>query len=203
MIVQLLKTPFEKMQLIRFGMAGEALVSGKPHADNVAPCLLGGITLVRSYDPLDIINLEYPKNLYATIVHPQIEVKTSVSKKILKKEVPLESAVKQWGNVAGLVAGFAKSDYDLISRSLEDHVVEPTRSMLIPGFYELKKAALKVGALGCSISGSGPSVFALSTSIEKAGEVELAFAKIMNVSKIGFNTYVSVINSKGIEIINQ
>ncbi len=158
----LLNSPFSQHQLVQFAMAGEKLASGVAHADNVAPAIYGGFTLVRSTEPLDVIPIHVPKELYASVIHPHIEIKTSDSRKILKTSISLADGIKQWGNVGALVAGLYKEDYDLISRSLVDHIVEPIRSILIPGFDEVKQEALSAGALGCGISGSGPSIFALS-----------------------------------------
>ena len=177
---QLLGAPFTKKELIPFAMEGERAASGSAHADNVAPCLLGGFTLVRSYNPLDIISLDYPDSLYVSVVHPQIEIKTSDSKKIIKQEIPLSDAIIQLGNLGGLVAGLAQSDYDLISRSLKDVIAEPARSMLIPLFKEAKKIAINEGALGGSISGSGPFIFALSTSKNVAQKIATSLDKLHN-----------------------
>ncbi len=149
---------FSKDDLVRFAMNGEKLASGVKHADNIAPCIFGGVTLVRSIFPLEIIALPSP-TLHVTIVHPQIEVRTSDARSILRQQVLLKDAIKQWGNIAGLVAGLMKSDYDLIGRSLEDVIIEPVRSILIPGFDALKLACKQAGALGGGISGSGPSIF--------------------------------------------
>ena len=157
----LLGNPFTKDDLVRFAMNGEKVASGVKHADNIAPCIHGGVTLVRSIFPLEVIALPSP-TLYVTIVHPQIEVRTADARSILKQNVKLKDAIKQWGNIAGLVAGLMKGDYDLIGRSLEDVIIEPVRSILIPGFDDLKKACKAVGALGGGISGSGPSIFFLS-----------------------------------------
>ncbi|HCD51459.1 MAG TPA: homoserine kinase, partial [Balneolaceae bacterium] len=198
----LLDEPFEKKELVQFAMMGEKAASGVAHADNVAPSILGGFTLVRSYSPLDVIKLDYPKELYVTVVHPQIEVKTSDSKKILRKDIPLHDAITQWGNVGGLVAGLAKGDYDLIGRSLVDVVAEPVRSMLIPYFNEAKEAALNSGALGCSISGSGPSIFALTTNFEQAEEVAKAFSDLYREHSIDAIVYVSSVNPVGAEVIS-
>ena len=199
---ELLGNPFSKKELVYFAMQGEKAASGLPHADNVAPSLLGGFTLVRSYDPLDVISLDYPKELYATVVHPQIEVKTSDSKKILRQQITLKNAITQWGNVGGLVAGLAKGDYDLIGRSLEDVIAEPVRSYLIPFFPEAKAAAMDTGALGCSISGSGPSTFALSKDKETAENIGEKFTELYQSNEIEANVYVSKINPKGAEVIS-
>ena len=197
---ELLGAPVSKIDLVRFAMMGEAIASGKAHADNVAPSLLGGFTLIRSYDPLDIVSLAYPQDLVVVVIHPKIEVKTSDSKKILRKLIPMEVAVKQWGNLAGLVSGLASGNYDLISKSLEDSIVEPVRSMLIPEFDELKKGALNQGALGCSISGSGPSVFAICSDRKKALAVADTFGKIYSNLEINYQIYTSKINDCGTQI---
>ncbi|MEQ8478491.1 homoserine kinase [Fulvivirga sp.] len=199
---ELLSQPLTRLELVPFAMAGETASSGKAHADNVAPSLLGGFTLVRSYNPLDVIKLSYPTSLYVTAVHPHIEVKTSDSKKMLKKEISLELAVAQWGNLAGFVSGLASSDFDLISRSLEDLVVEPIRSMLIPGFESLKEAAKHNGALGCSISGSGPSVFALCENKSIAEKIGLEFRKIYNQLDMSHDVHISQINPIGCKTLD-
>lgn len=199
---KLLGSPFKDTELVAFAMEGERLASGIPHADNVAPSLLGGFILIRSYDPLDVISLEYPQELYATIVHPQIEIKTSDAKKMLRKQIELKDAITQWGNIAGLVSGLAKKDYALIGRSLQDVIAEPVRSMLIPSFQAAKKEALNQGALGCSISGSGPSLFALSSSEKTAKKVEDSFKKIYTGIELDHFTHVSSINAQGAEVLS-
>jgi homoserine kinase len=199
---QLLGKPFKKKELVKFAMEGERAASGAAHADNVAPCLLGGFTLIRSYEPLDIIELQYPDMLYASVVHPQIEIKTSDSKKILKKDIPIKDAITQWGNVGGLISGLAKPDYDLIGRSLQDVVAEPIRSKLIPYFKDAKKAALNEGALGASISGSGPSIFALSFSRKIAEGIAIAFNNVYASNGILANVYISQVNAHGTQIIS-
>ena len=198
---ELLGRPFSMLQLVKFAMEGERLASGVAHADNVAPALFGGFTLVRSYEPLDIIKINTPKELYATVIHPQIEVKTSDSRKILKTTISMEDGIKQWGNVGGLVAGLFTEDYDLIGRSLVDHIVEPIRSILIPSFDDVKAKSLKAGALGCGISGSGPSIFALSKGEETAQKVAQAMHGVYQKIGIDYDIHVSKINLEGIKII--
>ena len=170
----LLNDFFSKEDLVRFAMNGEKLASGVKHADNIAPCIYGGVTLIRSIFPLDIISLTAPP-LFVTVVHPQIEVKTSDARQILRKEIQLKDAIHQWGNIAGLVAGFLKADYKLIGRSLEDVIIEPVRSILIPGFDDVKKKSKEAGALGGGISGSGPSIFMLSENELIAKEIEKSY----------------------------
>ena len=197
-INHLLGDPFTTKELIPFAMEGERLASGVAHADNVAPALLGGFTLVRSTDPLDVISLPSPSALYATVIHPQIEIKTADSRRILKSNLSLKDAITQWGNVGGLVAGLYREDYELIGRSLQDVVIEPVRSILIPGFNEIKEAALNAGALGGGISGSGPSVFALSKGKDKALKVADAMRHAYETFGISFDIHISNINEKGV-----
>ena len=200
-INKLLGTPFTKLELVKFAMLGEKLASNVAHADNVAPAIYGGFTLVRSYNPLDIIPINSPKQLVATIIHPQIEIKTADSRKILKTNISLKDGVKQWGNLGGLIAGLFTDDYNLIGRSLEDYIIEPLRSILIPGFDKVKKAALNRGALGCGISGSGPSIFALSKGEENAKVVAHTMAKVYNTIGIEYEVHSSKICSTGVKEI--
>ncbi len=196
----LLNNRFTKEELVAFAMCGEEIASGVKHADNIAPCIYGGVTLIRSNEPVDIIPLHAPP-LFVTVIHPQIEIKTSEARKMLKKEVPLKDAVIQWANIAGLVAGFMKEDYELISRSLHDVIIEPVRSALIPAFAELKKQSMAAGALGGGISGSGPSVFMLSREENTACRVEKAMHDVYKKIGINFNTYVTMINTKGVTVV--
>ena len=195
----LLGNKYSKLQLVDFAMYGEEVASGAKHADNIAPAIYGGITLIRSNSPLDIISIDYPE-LFVTILHPQIVVKTADARNVLPKEIPLNNAVIQWANVAGLVTGFMQHDYNLISRSLEDVVVEPYRSRLIPHFYEVKSAGKNAGALGGGISGSGPSIFMLSRTLEIAANVELAMKEVYSKTGIEFHTHVSKINKEGVKL---
>ena len=196
----LLGNRFSKYDLIRFAMNGEKVASGVKHADNITPCLLGGVTLIRAIHPLDIVQLDAPP-LFVTVVHPQIEVRTSDARQILRKEVQLKSAIKQWGNIAGLVAGFLKHDYDLIGRSLEDVIIEPVRSILIPGFNIVKSRCLEAGALGGGISGSGPSIFMLNKEESTARDVETIMKDVYSSLGIDFKTYVTTLNREGVQLI--
>lgn len=199
----LLGYPYSTKDLVQFAMQGEKLACGNAHADNVAPALLGGFTLVRSYSPLDIIKIESPSELYATVVHPQIELKTSDARSVLKQTVSLKSAIMQWGNVGGLIAGLYTQDYDLIGRSLHDEIVEPLRSVLIPGFDLIKQAALENGALGSGISGSGPSIFALSKGKETAEKIAKAMCEVYEAINLPYEIHVSKVNSEGVKILSQ
>ncbi len=194
---ELMGRPLTQKELLPFAMEGERVACGSAHADNVGPSLLGGFIIIRSYDPLDIIQIPTPSDLYASIVHPQIEVNTKDARGILDKEISLGTTITQMGNVAGLVAGLLLPDYELIGRSLVDVIIEPSRAILIPQFAEVKAAALFAGALGCSISGSGPSLFALSKGKETAQKVADAMAAEFAKVQIGSEQYVSEINQAG------
>lgn len=196
----LLQNFFSPLDLVQMAMFGEKLASGVKHADNIAPCIYGGVTLIRSIHPLDIVSIPSPP-LYVTLVHPQIEVRTEDARQILKKQILLKDAIRQWGNIAGLVSGFMKSDYDLISRSLEDVLIEPVRSILIPAFDQVKSQSLEAGALGGGISGSGPSIFMLSKEEATARNVESVMKDIYTKTGIAFHTYVTTVNTTGCSIV--
>jgi homoserine kinase len=194
---ELLGKPFKQQELLPFAMEGERVACGSAHADNVAPALLGGFVIVRSYTPLDVVKIPTPDKLFASIIHPHIEVRTKDARSVLRKDLSLHDAIKQWGNVAGLVSGLILSDYSLIGRSMHDVVAEPYRSALIPGYYEVKQSALDAGALGAGISGSGPSVFALSDNEKTAKKVAEAMSKAFTEIGIGNDVFVSKVNEKG------
>ncbi len=197
---ELFGKPLTKLELVQFAMQGERAACGSAHADNVAPAILGGFVLVRSYTPLDIVTIPYPDDLCVAIIHPQIEVRTEDARKVLRKEIKLKDAVQQWGNIAGLIAGLMKGDYALIGRSLQDVIIEPIRSMLIPGYDQVKHAAMEAGALGCSISGSGPSMFALCHNRATAEKVSKVLAKTFDEMGIESHVYVSGINAEGVRV---
>ncbi len=197
---KLLDERFSRLEVAEFALAGEFVASRSRHADNVAPCLFGGFTLVRAVSPLDIIALEFPP-LFVTIIHPKIEIKTSEARKILPAHIPLKSAVQGWANVGALVAALSKGDYELISRSLQDCIIEPVRKNLIPHYDEIKSQSLKSGALGGGISGSGPSVFMFSETSATAQRVEKAMREIYSQTEIDFDIYVSEINAEGVKTV--
>lgn len=196
---ELLNRRFSKTELVDFAMDGEELASGSRHADNVAPCIFGGFTIIRSKEPLEVVEIDFPP-LFVTVVHPQIEIKTSYAREILPKNIPLYTAVEQWSNIASLVVALMKKDYSLIASSLEDKIVEPVRKVLIPKFDEVKSASIETGALGGGISGSGPSIFMFSETIETAKNVETAMSGIYSETSIDFSTYISKINSEGVKV---
>jgi homoserine kinase len=194
---KLLDDRFSRNELVELAMHGEMVASGAKHADNIAPCILGGFTLVRSVDPMDVISIDHPP-LFATIIHPQIEIKTSYAREILPKEVPLKSAIRQWADVGSLIAGLQKGDYKLISRSLQDFIVEPVRKKLIPRFDDIKEGSLANGALGGGISGAGPSIFMFSETRDAAEAIGNEMTRIYRETSIEFNVYVSEINPNGV-----
>jgi homoserine kinase len=194
---ELLGNPLDSMDVLEAAMYGEKIACGSDHADNVAPALFGGFVLIRSYIPLDVIKLPAPKELYASVIHPRIEIKTKDARDILKKQVQLKNAIKQWGNVGGLISGLYTSDYELIGRSMVDHIIEPIRSILIPGYDAVKAAALASGVLGCGISGSGPSVFALSRGSQIARKAAQKMKEEFKKIGIESDIYVSKVNDQG------
>ena len=202
-INQFLETPLSDLDLTAFGMKGEAVASGNEHADNVAPCLYGGFTLIAGYEPLKIVSLPVPEELYVTIIHPHITIKTKEAREILPKEVSLQNAIKQTGNLAGLIAGLYESDYGLIASSTQDVLVEPHRKNLIPDFDYYKETALKNGGLAFGISGSGPSMFTLSKGLQNAGSVEFALKKSLKDKNMLSDSYVSPVSKHGNRILEQ
>jgi homoserine kinase len=198
----LMGNPLTAAQLVPFAMKGEELACGYGHADNVAPALLGGFVLIRSYEPLDVISLPFPEELYAAIVYPEVDVPTKDARQMIRSKVLLKDAVKQWGNVAGLVAGLFMKDYDLIGRSMVDGLVEPTRSILIPQFYEMRAIAMQMGAISFGISGSGPSVFALTKDEDTAARITAALQKQLKSIQINSLAFVSSVNKKGPVILD-
>lgn len=193
----LLGNPFGNEKLLLFALEGEKIASKAIHADNVAPCLYGGFVLISSYDPINIIKLPIPKDIYCAIIHPQIEIKTSEARAMLGDSIKLKDAITQWGNVGGLVAGIYKNDYDLIGRSIKDRVAEPHRSKLIPGYESIKESAYKAGAIGCNISGSGPAIFALTVTKATAEKVAEAMKAACDVVNVKNKIYVSKIHENG------
>lgn len=198
---ELLGRPMSPEELLPFAMEGERVACGAAHADNVAPALLGGFVVVRSYAPLDVFKIPVPDNLYVSLIHPDVEVNTKDARHILKNEVSMNKAISQMGNVSGMIAGLMSSDYALIGRSMVDFIIEPIRSILIPQFFEVKMAAKEAGALGCSISGAGPSIFAFSEGRDTAEKVAKAMKEEFEKVNIKATTYVSTINVGGPRIL--
>ncbi|TAK60148.1 MAG: homoserine kinase [Bacteroidetes bacterium] len=200
---ELLQKKLRRSELLRFAVEGERLASGSPHADNAAPSLFGGVCLVRSYTPLEVVQIPIQKTFFWVVVHPHVIVKTKEARSILPKNVPLASAVRQWGNVSGLTVGLMTGNVALVGKSMEDTLVEPFRAKLIPAFDEVKRAALSHGAAGCSISGSGPSVFALAPSLKQARVIGKAMRDVFqSVAHVESEMYVSATNMNGAYVID-
>ena len=201
-INHLLGNPFKLKELIPYALEGEKLACGSKHADNVAPAILGGITLVRSTKPIDVIKLPIPKNLKAVIIHPKIEIKTADARKVLDKSIPLEKASQYWANLGAFVSSLYENNYELMKKSIVDNIIEPKRSQLIPMFDSLKQIANDNDSIGCGISGSGPSVFSLANGLKTAKIINNSFKKIYEETGIPFKTYVSDINNSGVKILS-
>ncbi len=201
-INKLIGSPFSDRELIRFAMEGEKYVSGSYHADNVSPILLGGITLVRSVKDLDIIKLPNPKDLIATIIRPEIEIKTSDSRKVVKSKVTIDKMVRQSANLAAFISSLYTEDYELMSNSIVDEIIEPDRALLIPEYYNIKKISLRAGAIACGISGSGPAIFSLSKSDKVANNILDKMSSHFDSVNINYNGFVSKINSEGVKVID-
>lgn len=200
----LLEKPLAKKDLIRFAVEGERLASGSPHADNVAPSILGGVCLVRSYTPLDIIQLPFKNSLFWVVAHPQLTIHTKTARDLMPKTIPLATVIEQNGNLGALITGLSLGDHHIIAASLKDVIAEPIRAPLIPGFYDIKTAALEAGAIGFSISGSGPSVFAIATSLPLANQVaERIKQAFFQYAHVECETYISLINQEGAKVMEE
>ncbi|MCL7752193.1 homoserine kinase [Polaribacter sp. Z022] len=199
---QLLGNIYSELELTKFAMFGEEVACGTPIADNVSAAIYGGFVLVRSYNPLEIIKLPVPNELRVVAIHPQIEVKTKDARDVLPTEIALKDAVTQWANVGGLIAGLYADNYELISNSLVDIIVEPVRKTLIPHFDDVKKAALNAGALGAGISGSGPTIFALCKGDAIAEDVYKSIQESYKNTGIDFEMFISKVNPNGMKILN-
>ncbi len=198
---ELMQLNLAKNELLDFALEGERISSGSIHADNVAPCLFGGFVLIKSYDPVEVVQIPFPENLFCTVIHPRIEIKTKEARAMMPENIPLKNAITQWGNVAGLIAGLFKNDLKLICDSIKDVVAEPVRAKLIPRYYDIKNAAFDGGAIACNISGSGPSIFALSDSEESAVKISEAMRNVLKEENLANEIYISKINPNGPIII--
>lgn len=196
-INELLKRPLTKRELLPFAVLGEQVADGSYHADNVAPSLLGGMVFIRDNKSLDVHRLPFIRGLYAAVVYPHIEILTRDARQVLSDQVSLQQCIQQTGNLGGLIIGLYNGDIDLIGRSINDAIIEPQRAQLIPHFYQVKEAALIAGALGCSISGAGPSIFALCANSLKAENAGEAMQKVFSDNGIECNLFISPINQEG------
>lgn len=198
---ELLRNPLDKNQLLKLSLLGEKTASGAAHGDNVTPCLFGGLTLTRSLDPVDVVQIPVPDSIFAVLVHPHFRLDTSLSRSVLRTSLPVSDFVKQSANLAGFISGCYGNDLDLIRRSLKDVLIEPKRAPLIPGFDLAKEAALSSGALGCSISGSGPSFFAWCDGKETAEKVQKNVVEAFGKETIQSDSWVGKISKQGAKII--
>jgi len=198
---ELLGCPLITTQLLPYVLEGEFVASKSLHADNAAPALLGGFILIRSYNPIDLIHLQYPKELICVVVHPDIEIKTAESRKLIPENISMKTALKQCGNIAALTTGLSTDNFDLIKRSLSDSFAEPYREKFIPGLKLLKRELLKAGAVGAGISGSGPSVFSFCTNPKTAEKLGGIMKDSFSSQKIGCQVYISKISGKGTRLI--
>ncbi|PYQ77383.1 MAG: homoserine kinase [Acidobacteria bacterium] len=188
--------------LLACAFEGERLGAGSAHADNIAPCLYGGFVLVRRASPPDIVRLPVPHGLTAVVVHPDLEIETAKARALLGDSVPLADAIRQWANLGAFVDALHRGDFALLSRSLEDAIAEPRRAPLVPGLAAIKQAATDAGALGCSLSGSGPSLFALCRGLETAERVAASMAHAVKQHIGGApQTYISTIAPHGAQVI--
>jgi len=197
----LLGKPLKEKELLPFVIESEKSIGCTEHADNAAPSLLGGFVLVRSLNPVEIINLPIPEKLHYAVVHPQVEINTSDARQALPENISLKTAVKHWANTAGMVQALNNDDLDLLGRSMQDFVAEPVRSKNIPFYNEAKNVAIQTGALACNISGSGPSIFAFCDSMDLAKKVSLEMQAVFSENKIGCTNYFGKIRNKGAVII--
>ena len=200
-INKLIGEPYTNKELIKFAMYGEMAASGSKHADNVAAVLLGGFTFVRNSIENDYFKLNTPIEIAFTVIHPKIELKTKDSRAVVKDKVLLKNMVEQSANLGAFVSGLYTEDYDLIGRSLKDVIIEPLRSVLIPKFEKIKSVSINSGALGCGISGSGPSVFAMCKGVTTAINVGNAMKKIYDKLDLDYDVHISCVNDIGIKIL--
>ncbi|MFT4669033.1 MAG: homoserine kinase [Flavobacteriaceae bacterium] len=201
-INQFLERPLTLQELTHYGMKGEALASGSEHADNVAPSVFGGFTLITSYTPLNIVSLPVPKNLFVTIIRPHIEIKTKESRAALPINVSLKDVITQNGNLAGFISSLYTSDYHLMAKSLVDVLVEPHRKDNIPLLDKARKIALKNGAMAFGIGGSGPAMFSICKGIEVAEQVEVSLKDLYKGLNIQIDSFVSKVSNVGSKIIS-
>ena len=200
-INELLKRPFTNKELIPFAAEGEYACTNSYHADNITAVLLGGITLVRSNKEFDVVKLKTPLQLFVTIIHPQVEIKTSDSRILVQRKIEISKLTEQASNLGAFISALYNEDYEMISRCIKDIIVEPYRSEIIPEFNNLKKIALESGSIGFGISGSGPSMFSLSKGPKIANDVKINLEKHLQKKNIKYKSYVSIVNDKGIKII--
>ena len=199
-INKLIGNQLSENEVIKYALEGEKLTSDSPHADNIAPCITGGLLIIKSTNPLELIKVK-TGNMFFSIIHPDVKIDTKTARRILPTKVYLKDAIKQWGNIAALTYGFSSNNFNMIKSAMSDIIIEPVRSKFIPHFKEIKAASLQSGSIGCSISGSGPSIFSLSQTKKDAVKVLANMERVLINNDIKFHSYISSINSKGITIV--
>ncbi|CDZ75983.1 Homoserine kinase [Legionella massiliensis] len=198
---QFLTTPLTLEELAFFALSGEQAASGAAHYDNIIPCLYGGLTLIHSQKPLKIIQLPIPQ-LYAVIIHPHLQVSTREARKVLRQTVALKDYVRQSAKLASFIAALYENDYLLLKESLNDLIIEPQRAQFVPGFYEIKMAALDAGALGMSFSGSGPALFAFAATEKEAADISEAMCLVLHKQNIASDCWLTPISKKAAHVIH-
>lgn len=193
----LLGDPFRKPDLLEFAVKGEKAADGAVHADNVAPSLLGGLVLIRSLDPSDVIQLPIPNDLYVALLFPHITILTKEARGILSPQVSMKQFIQQTANMGAVVAALYRQDWELLQRSLVDSVIEPQRAKLIPFLNEVKKASYNAGAIACSISGAGPAIFSLAKGKVTIDKISNAIQDVMHELKVPHDIHISKINQRG------
>jgi homoserine kinase len=198
---ELLDRPYVKRDLLKFAIAGEQVADGAIHGDNVAPCLMGGMVFVRDSHLAEAHRIFIPEGLYAVVIYPHVQLLTKDSRAVLSPDVKLNKHIEQSANLAGMILGFSRNDLDLVQRSMKDVIIEPQRANLIPCFHDVKKIALENDALGCSISGAGPSIFALFANSVKAEKAAKKMKLVYEKEELNYDIFISPINMKGATIV--
>ena len=204
-VSELLGGVFDRNELITCALEGERAVSGGVHADNVAPCVVGGIVLIRSYTPMELLSLPVPEALRVAVVHPHVSVVTAEARRLVaERPFAIAQVVANLGQLGALVTALHRGDLELFGRAISDDLVEPLRAPLVPGFADVKQTALEAGALGCSLSGSGPSVFAFASSDDQAVDLATCMAaRFREVAGLESDTYVGRVNTRGAHRVDE
>jgi homoserine kinase len=188
-----LSSPLSKLELARYALLGEEVASGQQHADNIIPCIFGGLSLIRSIKPLEVIQLPIP-DIYCALLHPHLQVQTKKARKILRQKLDLQDHINQSANLASFIVALYQKNIPLLRQSLRDVLIEQQRAQFVPGFYKIKEAALQAGALGLSFSGSGPSIFAFAQHKNEAEAINLAMQSHLKREGIDSNCWISRIS---------
>ena len=194
-----LTTPLSSEQLAQYALLGEELASGQQHADNIVPCIFGGLTLTHSLNPIEVVQLPIP-DVYCVLTHPHLHISTEQARKILKSELPLKDYVKQSANLAAFISALYSNNISLLQKSLTDVLIEPQRAQFVPGFYKMKQAVLEAGALGVSFSGSGPSIFAFAKDNSCAVEISKVMREQLKNENIDSDCWISRISKNAAHV---